>query len=201
MSADRLAAGGRLWLQRPGGEPESVPLAEATTLVGRGEHCDVRLEDEAVSWDHLEIRRHGGSLIACDLDSKNGTLLNGQPLARPTRVRHGDTLTVGASRLEIDHRAVGSQTATRARAPSAALTDEERAVAVALVAPLRDTSVFAPRPATRAEIAQVLNMAERTVQRRMVSLAAKVGVPASAGRERPRMVAARVLELGLDRPR
>jgi hypothetical protein len=42
-------------------------------------------------------------------------------------------------------------------------------------------------------------VSERTAQRRLDVLAAKLDVPASASRERPRLIAARVIELGFDR--
>ena len=43
----------------------------------------------------------GGVLMATDLDSRNGTALNGEPLDRPRRLRDGDTLIVGGHRLEV----------------------------------------------------------------------------------------------------
>ena len=54
-------------------------------------------------------------------------------------------------------------------------------------------------PATRAELAETLHISERTAQRRLDALAAKLDVSGGAGRERPRLIAARVIELGLDR--
>ena len=80
-----------------------------------------------------------------------------------------------------------------------ALNEEERATAAALVAPYRSEGAFAGRPATRAEIAAELHVSERTAQRRLDALAAKLEVGGDAGRDRPRQIAARVIELGLDR--
>src|SRR5215813_328672 len=90
----------RLWLTGRGAAPRSVALGGRTT-VGRDPEADVCLDDEAVSWHHLEIEARGGVLMATDLDSRNGTALNGDPLDRPRRLRDGDTLVVGAHRLEI----------------------------------------------------------------------------------------------------
>jgi predicted component of type VI protein secretion system len=192
----------RLWLTGPGAAPRSVPLSGERTVVGRSPEADVQLEDEAVSWNHLEIERRGEVLMATDLDSSNGTALNGEPLDRPRRLRDGDTLIVGAHRLEVS---VGSPTPVGATVPSSgptvALNEEERATATALVAPYRSEGAFAGRPATRAEIATALHVSERTAQRRLDSLAAKLGISGDAGRDRPRQIAARVIELGLDRPR
>ena len=192
----------RLWLSKSGEAPHSVALSVERTVVGRSPEADVVLEDEGVSWTHLEIERRGDVLMATDLDSRNGTALNGEPLDRPRRLRDGDTLIVGGHRLEVSDPLPGRAGATVAAAePSVALTEEERATAAALVAPYRTEGAFAGRPATRAEIAAELHVSERTAQRRIEALAAKLDVPGDSGRERPRLVAARVIELGLDRSR
>jgi phosphoserine phosphatase RsbU/P len=192
----------RLWLTGPGEAPRSVPLSGERTVVGRSPEADVQLEDEAVSWNHLEIERRGEVLMATDLDSSNGTALNGEPLERPRRLRDGDTLIVGAHRLEVSTGSVTPVGATvPSGEPSVGLSEEERATATALVAPYRSEGAFAGRPATRAEIAAALHVSERTAQRRLDALAAKLDITGDAGRDRPRQIAARVIELGLDRPR
>ncbi|MGN6258378.1 MAG: FHA domain-containing protein [Solirubrobacterales bacterium] len=192
----------RLWISASGEAPHSLPLRDERTVVGRSPEADVVLEDEAVSWNHLEIERKGEVLMATDLDSRNGTALNGEPLDRPRRLRDGDTLILGTYRLEVktgDVTPVGATVA--ASEPSVALNEEERATAAALVAPYRNEGAFAGRPATRAEIATELHVSERTAQRRLDALAAKLNISGDAGRDRPRQIAARVIELGLDRPR
>lgn len=189
----------RIWLTGKGREPRSFALGERTT-VGRDPEAGVSIEDEAVSWHHLEIEQRGGVLMATDLDSRNGTALNGEPLERPRRLRDGDVLTVAEYRLEVSDPAPGRAGTTVATSePSVALSEEERATAAALVAPYRSEGAFAGRPATRAELAEALHVSERTAQRRLDALAAKLAVPGDAGRERPRLIAARVIELGLDR--
>jgi hypothetical protein len=191
----------RIWLTGRGAEPRSFPLGARTPL-GRDPEGDVCIDDEAVSWHHVEIESRGGVLMATDLDSRNGTALNGEPLDRPRRLRDGDVLTVADHRLEVSDPVPGRAGATVASAePSVELSEEERATAAALVAPYRSEGAFAGRPATRAELAEALHVSERTAQRRLDALAAKLDVSGEAGRERPRLIAARVIELGLDRPR
>lgn len=196
----RGAMDARLWISGSEGEPRSFPLGERTT-VGRDSGADLRLDDGAVSGHHLLIEERGGVLMATDLDSRNGTALNGEPLDRPRRLRDGDVLTVGGQRLELSISApsAGAGMTVPAAAPAVALSEEERATATALVAPYRSEGAFAGRPATRAELADALHVSERTAQRRLDALAAKLDVPGDAGRERPRLIAARVIELGLDR--
>jgi predicted component of type VI protein secretion system len=190
----------RIWLTGKDGEPRSFPLSTERTVVGRDPEAEITIDDEAVSWNHLEIESRSGVLMAADLDSRNGTALNGEPLDRPRRLRDGDTLVVGRHRLELSDPAPGRAGATvAASAPAVELSGEERATAAALVAPYRSEGAFAGRPATRAELAEALHVSERTAQRRLDALAAKLDVPGDAGRERPRLVAARVIELGLDR--
>ena len=189
----------RLWMTGKGGEPRSFALGERIT-VGRDPEAGVCIDDEAVSWHHLEIDSRGGVLMATDLDSRNGTALNGEPLDRPRRLRDGDVLTVADFRLELSDPQPGRAGATVASSePSVELSEEERATAAALVAPYRSEGAFAGRPATRAELAEALHVSERTAQRRLDALAARLDVPGDSGRERPRLIAARVIELGLDR--
>ena len=189
----------RIWLTTAEGQPHSVPLQGERTVIGRDPQAGICLEEEAVSWHHLEIENRGGILMATDLDSRNGTALNGEPLDRPRRLRDGDTLIVGAHRLQISDPAPGRGGATvPARQPGVELSEEERATAAALVAPYRSEGAFAGRPATRAEIAEALHVSERTAQRRLDALGAKLDVSGDTGRERPRLIAARVIELGLD---
>lgn len=191
----------RVWILGPGGgPPQSVALTGERTVVGRDPEAGIHLDDEAVSWNHVEIESRGGVLMATDLDSRNGTALNGEPLDRPRRLRDGDTLVLGGHRLEVSDPVPGRAGGTvAATGGTVALNEEERATAAALVAPYRSEGAFAGRPATRAEIAEALQVSERTAQRRLDALAAKLEVPGESGRERPRLIAARVIELGLDR--
>lgn len=190
----------RIWVSSGNEAPRSVPLSGDRLVVGRSPEADLRLDDEAVSWNHLEIERRGEVLMATDLDSRNGTALNGEPLDRPRRLADGDTLIVGDHRLEVSTGSVTSvgETVPSGR-PEVELSEDERATAAALVAPYRNEGAFAGRPATRAEIAAALHVSERTAQRRLDGLAAKLDISGEAGRDRPRQIAARVIELGLDR--
>jgi predicted component of type VI protein secretion system len=191
----------RFWLHVDGDLHGQVAMDGDTLLAGRGEHCDVVVEDGTISRDHLEITRHGGAVVATDLGSRNGTELNGKRLEQPTRLKHGDTLVFGSARLQVvlPQVAGADETiATMSRTPT--LTDEERAVAAALVAAYREPGALAPRPATRAEIAERVHLSERTVQRRIDALAGKLRLQPHAPRERAHLLAQRVLELGVDRP-
>ena len=53
----------------------------ATTLIGRADDCDLRLDLEGVASRHAEIRESDdGSLVLLSLDPEAETVLNGEPV-------------------------------------------------------------------------------------------------------------------------
>ena len=194
---------GRVQIEQNGALVRVVDLARERTLVGRAEHCDVRLDDTTVSSDHLEITRHGQALVATDLGSRNGTLLNGQRLApRSERLTDGDTLALGGCRLRIElgrRPERGRPTWPTCRVSSSPTKNSRSRWRWWRRS--RRPGALAARPATRAEIAETTHLAERTVTRRLETLAAKLRLVPHEPRERAQLLAQRVLELGLDRQR
>ncbi len=61
-------------------------------LIGRGGECDIVLPERQVSRMHVRVRREGDRYFIEDLDSKNGTVLNGQPLKGECQIHDGDEL-------------------------------------------------------------------------------------------------------------
>src|SRR6476646_91462 len=51
---------------------------------------------------HAEIRRDGAEYLLSDLGSSNGTLVTGQRLTAPHRLRHGDTFESGDDAFRFD---------------------------------------------------------------------------------------------------
>lgn len=84
----------------PGGE---VPLGTAAVVIGRSKECDVSVADGNVSRRHAEVGRSGDGFEVRDLDSTNGTLVNGRRIRREA-VGEGDEITVGTSTLRIERR-------------------------------------------------------------------------------------------------
>lgn len=173
-------------------------IAPPGLLVGRGPHCDLRLDHSTVSWDHIEISCRGRSVIAEDLGSSNGTMINGKPMERGCRLRSGDVLLLGSVRLTVAIRSAGVQTTVKVKLGEVMLSQEERELAAALVARYRASTSMVGRPPTRAELADELNVSERTVQRRLDALVHRLRIGPHAGRERSLLLAQRILEQGLD---
>jgi DNA-binding NtrC family response regulator len=85
----------RLLIHHLEGKPTVHRLSrELPTLIGRGLDCDVRLPDDSCSRQHCRIECTGEDWIIYDLDSRNGTILNGERVSRRV-LDEGDVLTVG----------------------------------------------------------------------------------------------------------
>jgi hypothetical protein len=78
------------------------PLGErGRWVVGRASTCDfVLADDDAVSRRHAEIAVRAGLCLVRDLDSCNGTVLNGR-LVRRARLRRGDVLRLGETEIRV----------------------------------------------------------------------------------------------------
>ena len=76
-----------------------VELEEGDTLIGRGERCRIQLIDPLVSRHHARIVCGARAATIEDLESRNGTRLNGKIVERPRPLRHGDRIKVGPYEL------------------------------------------------------------------------------------------------------
>ena len=67
---------------------------------GRSRGATVTVESEKVSRMHARVRRSGDLIEVEDLGSRNGTLVNGQPLQGALQLRRGDRVQFGQTTLE-----------------------------------------------------------------------------------------------------
>jgi pSer/pThr/pTyr-binding forkhead associated (FHA) protein len=74
-------------------------LSRPLTL-GRGTSADVMIADEAVSREHAAVRVDGDTVVVEDLDSSNGTIVNGSPVDQ-ARLEDGDIIQLGGTELEV----------------------------------------------------------------------------------------------------
>ncbi len=75
--------------------------AQEELLIGRHPSCDVIVPAATVSRRHAQLTFRDGGWILQDLDSTNGTRLNGQPVGR-CRLRPGDQLVLADQPLQVD---------------------------------------------------------------------------------------------------
>ena len=78
-----------------GVEPgKQFPLEAERSTIGRSSDCEISLDVAAVSRRHAAVIRSGGSYSVEDLDSRNGTFVNGQRIVSPTPLNNGDRIVV-----------------------------------------------------------------------------------------------------------
>ena len=70
-------------------------IAKGRSLIGRSQHAEVRLLDDGVSRDHASVRFEGDELWINDMESRNGTFVNGKRIADATQLVEGDKIQVG----------------------------------------------------------------------------------------------------------
>lgn len=63
--------------------------------IGRDPECQLRPRSPEVSRRHAEIDIEGDRVILRDLGSRNGTLVNGEPISGPKPLEDGDRIMVG----------------------------------------------------------------------------------------------------------
>lgn len=91
----------RLQVTPAEGAPFEHPLRGDSLVVGRALDADVMISDPFASRRHSRLFRSGGELFVEDLGSRNGTIVNGQAIQQPTRVRPGDVIKVSNSLIRI----------------------------------------------------------------------------------------------------
>ena len=76
------------------GLPFREKVAKPLCVVGRGPGCDLFLDEANVSRRHASISEFNGKFLLTDLESSNGTAVNGIPAERQF-IRPGDRLWFG----------------------------------------------------------------------------------------------------------
>ncbi|MEM8606476.1 MAG: FHA domain-containing protein [Myxococcota bacterium] len=78
---------------------QEFDLDREKVVIGRGTHCCVTIDDPMMSREHVRIDLSGGKPLVEDLQSRNGTVLNGRPLVGEAVLEDGDRIRVGTQEL------------------------------------------------------------------------------------------------------
>ena len=73
-------------------------LRDEDLVVGRSPSCDISLTDRNASSKHCRLAQERGAYVVYDLDSQNGTWVNGKRVKR-RKLREGDILAIGKTKL------------------------------------------------------------------------------------------------------
>ena len=89
----------KLLIEGVNGTRVTFPLIEAEILIGRMDSTDLVLEESSVSRVHAKIIKEAGGDVIIDLESRLGTRVNGELIARH-RLLNGDVIEIASARME-----------------------------------------------------------------------------------------------------
>ena len=69
-------------------------VIDGTLVIGRDADCDIVIPDRQVSRRHAQITKGNNGITLEDLDSKNGTFLNNQPVNIPVKLTEADEIAI-----------------------------------------------------------------------------------------------------------
>jgi two-component system cell cycle response regulator len=77
---------------------EMFRIDAGESFVGRGQVASVRLNDDGISRKHARLQQSGGEVLIEDLDSANGTVVNGVPVKLQI-LKDGDKIRLGSTTI------------------------------------------------------------------------------------------------------
>jgi len=83
-------------LESSGLEPERFRFKQREIWVGRSPSCDLSLREKSISAKHARLFFKNRQWWLTDLDSTNGTFLNGERISEPVVVVKGDIIRIGS---------------------------------------------------------------------------------------------------------
>ncbi|MFO0757250.1 MAG: FHA domain-containing protein [Byssovorax sp.] len=110
----------KLTIEDDEGKQTALPLAHEEYGLGRGESNAIRLTDRNISRSHALLKKNGQGWYVKDLQSYNGTFVNGVRVVGEQPLGSGDMVQIGDYRLELlDEAAVAPVVAPAPGAPPA----------------------------------------------------------------------------------
>jgi pSer/pThr/pTyr-binding forkhead associated (FHA) protein len=164
-----------------------VDLASERVTIGKDAENGIVLDDDpTVSRLHAVLEQFPAGWCVNDLGSSNGTFLNGERIWAPQRLRHGDEVRVGRTRLLFRNSSDVGRTVTEAEAERPTLTPREHDVLAVLCRPLLDRDLFT-EPSSIREIATDLVVSEAAIKAHLANLYLKFDVEEGASNRRSRL--------------
>jgi pSer/pThr/pTyr-binding forkhead associated (FHA) protein len=111
----------KLWLQQLGetrGATEEICLDQFPFTIGRRSDCHCCLPFAYISRHHCQFTCSGDEVLIQDLESYNGTYVNGRDAHRPLPVQDGDEITLGPLTFRVVMPRAAHETARMGRTPT-----------------------------------------------------------------------------------
>ncbi len=90
-----------LKIQHKDGSGDPVELVAPGKTIGQGSVNDVVIDQDGVNSFHADVRVEGDQVTITDINTKSGTMVNGDKISGPTNLRAGDVITIGGVDLEV----------------------------------------------------------------------------------------------------
>jgi pSer/pThr/pTyr-binding forkhead associated (FHA) protein len=110
----------RLVVLSEGFAGQSYELKVDRTTIGRVEDNTFPIPQPSVSSHHCEIYLRGNDVVVKDLNSTNGTFVNGQQVTTEAVIKPGQILKLGQVEIRLDAAGSGAAPVTGTPAPAAA---------------------------------------------------------------------------------
>lgn len=78
-----------------------IPFANNSMIIGREKECDIMISDMGISREHARVFSDGENFFVEDLNSANGTLVNGQPLSSKYLLQDKDVIQLENHSLQL----------------------------------------------------------------------------------------------------
>jgi DNA-binding winged helix-turn-helix (wHTH) protein len=92
-----------------------IPLSDGEFVAGRDEECAVVIDASTVSRRHAKFVVRADTVTIEDLESTNGTRVNGVPITVPTAIAHGNKVELGSEVLVVKKRSASALTVRMTR--------------------------------------------------------------------------------------
>jgi pSer/pThr/pTyr-binding forkhead associated (FHA) protein len=91
----------KLKVQAGSNAGKEIPVPMARFLIGRSDECQLRPKSDAISRNHCTILTNEDEVTVRDLNSRNGTFVNGERVSGDQPLKNGDMLRVGKLEFEV----------------------------------------------------------------------------------------------------
>lgn len=159
-------------LERMEGSGDPIAVAPGVLTIGRADDSGLVIDSTMVSRNHARITNNGGSVTLEDLNSANGTSINGRRVTARTLLRNGDVVEFGDNKFRVRVTSSSAPAAAPVPEPIAAQLSE---AAEEVEAPKADQE-WKTRIVFLGDMAEGLPAALRE-SRRPVTKTAVVGAP------------------------
>jgi DNA-binding CsgD family transcriptional regulator len=153
-------------------------------VLGRGNDVDLQLDDLGVSRRHALLCIQDENLFVEDLESMNGTFVNGQPISSRVAIRAGDTLSLGPCELRVTLASsvrAAAESATQRMTRVAASTAPCPAPLAGLSPRERELLPLLASGLSQRELAAQLGVTVKTIETYRTRIGHKLGLTSRAG--------------------